>query len=92
MKLSKDSQKLYDSIRKTYSIKDDAGLLLLRVVCESLDTMREAEKEIETRGIVIEDKYGRTKANPACMVIDKARGAMMQALRQLNLEFDIDAT
>ena len=91
MKLSTESKKIYESIRKTYSIKDDAGLLLLRVVCESLDMIRLAEKEIEKDGLILTDKYGRTRSNPACTVIDKSRGAMLQALRQLNLDFDIDA-
>ena len=89
MKLTKENQKLYDSIKKRYSITDDAGLLLLSVVCESRDMMQEAEAIIKKEGLVVKDRY-TTKAHPAVQIIDKSRGSMMQALRQLNLDFDIN--
>ena len=88
MKLTKESQKIFDTIQKDYSIHDEAGKLLLKIVCESLDTIRLAELAIEKYGVVIEDKYKTLKANPACTVVDKSRGAMMQALRQLSLDWD----
>ena len=88
MKLSNESQRIFDTIQKDYSITDEAGILLLRTVCESLDMIRLAEKEIEKHGVVITDKYKGVKANPAAAVIDKNKAAMMQALRQLNLDWD----
>ena len=88
MKLTKESQKIFNIIQKDYSIHDEAGKLLLQIVCESLDTIGLAEIAIAKYGIVIEDKYRALKANPACTVVDKSRGAMMQALRQLSLDWD----
>ncbi len=89
MKLTKEGQELFDSIKKRYSMTDDAGLLLLKVVCESRDMMQAAEKIVEKEGLVVKDRY-TTKAHPAVQIIDKSRGAMFQGLRQLNLDFDFD--
>jgi phage terminase small subunit len=88
MKLSTESQEIFDNIKKSYQITDEAGLLLLRTVCESLDLVRSAEKEIEKHGLVISDKYKGAKQNPACQVLSSARATMLQSLKQLNLDFE----
>lgn len=90
MKLSAESQKIYDNILKVYSIRDEAGKLLLLTLCESLDLARDCQKEIDKHGLVIKDKYSRIKQNPACMTLKDARTTMLACMRQLNLDFDID--
>ena len=90
MKLSAEAQRLYDSIKEVYGINDPGGELLLSTICESLDMARQAEAEIKKHGIVIEDKYSRLKANPACTVLKDAKTTMLNALKSLNLSVDIE--
>ena len=87
MKLSSEAKKLYNGIRQEYDITDNAGLVLLLSACESLDVIREAEKEIKKFGLVIEDKYSRVKSNPACTVLKEHKTLMLNYLKALNLDF-----
>ena len=89
MKLSRESARLFDSIKSEYGIKDEAGILLLQTVCESLDLMRVAEKEIQKNGIVVYDRYKQPKPNPACQVLRDSKSAMLQSLKQLNLDIEV---
>ena len=89
MKLSKESQKLFDNIKRDYRISDEAGLLLLQIVCESLDLIRSAQAEIKKHGLVVSDRYDQVKQNPASSILRDAKSSMLQALKQLNLDFDM---
>ena len=87
MKLSSEAQKIFDGIQKEYDIQDEAGILLLQSAMESWDMCRNAEKEIEKYGLVIEDKYTKVKANPACTVLKEHKTLMLNYLKALNLDF-----
>ena len=89
MKLSKESQKLFDNVKRDYRITDEAGLLLLQIVCESLDLIRSAQAEISKHGLVVVDRYNQVKQNPASSIQRDAKSSMLQALKQLNLDFDM---
>lgn len=86
MKLGKEAQSLYDSVRKEYDISDAAGLAILRAACESLEVCRKAEVEIEKHGLTITDKYTKIKSNPACTVLKEHKTLMLNYLKALNLD------
>ena len=89
MKLSRESQKFFDTIKRDYRITDEAGLLLLQIVCESLDLIRDAQAEIKKHGLVVVDRYNQVKQNPASSILRDAKSSLLQALKQLNLDFDL---
>lgn len=87
MALNKEAKELYNGIREEYGIEDKAGLALLLSACESLVMIRKAEVEITKHGLVIEDKYSKVKANPACTVLKEHKTLMLNYLKALNLDF-----
>jgi len=88
MKLSKEAQKLYNVIKDEYGISDEAGLLLLKTSMESFDLMRSAQKQIEKEGLIIRDRFDQLKNHPAVIVLRDSKSAMLQSLKNLNLDFD----
>ena len=85
--LSKTAKKLYDDIRREYSIDDSAGMLLLKTVAESYDQYQSALKQCKEQGYTITDRYGQIKSNPITTVMRDSKSAMLQSLKQLNLDF-----
>lgn len=90
LKLSEEAQNWHDKILQEYSITDEAGKLLVQTAMESFDRMRSAQKVVEKEGIVFKDKFGQLKNNPANAVERDARAAMLAAIKQLGLDFDMD--
>lgn len=84
--LSKEAVKWWNKIMESYEIEDESGLLILSTALESFDRMREAQEIIKKDGMTVRDKWGQLKANPVCTVERDSRSAMLQALKQLNLD------
>ena len=86
--LSKEAKALWDKLFNEYSIEDEAGLLILQTAMEAFDRMREAQAIIKTEGMMVEDRFFQKKAHPLTTVERDARSAMMQALKNLNLDLE----
>jgi len=69
-----------------FDIRDGCGLALLCAACEALDRQREAQAAIAEHGVMVKDRYGTLKSNPAIAVERDSRNGMLAALRQLNLD------
>jgi P27 family predicted phage terminase small subunit len=61
----------------------------LRIVCESLDQIDAAQVSISRDGVVVQDRYGCPKANPAVAVARDARGVVLRGLRELCVDVDV---
>lgn len=69
-----------------YQITDEYGRHLLGVACVAFGELLDAQKLIETHGMVVKDRFGQLVANPACAIARGARFGMLSALRALNLD------
>ncbi len=79
---------LWRSLCREYSIGDAGGLALLTVACEALDRADGARSRIENDGAFVPDRFGQLRAHPAIAVERDARGQLLQALKQLNLDLE----
>lgn len=86
--LSKEAGKQWDRLLTEYGIFDEAGLLILQTAMEAFDRMREAQQIIKTEGMTVEDRFCQKKAHPLTIVERDSRSAMLQALKQLNLDLE----
>jgi len=82
--LSTEAAAFWREMVAAYGIYDPAGLRLLTVACEALDTQRQAEREVAESGLTLPCRDGR-KTNPAVSVMRDARAQLLQALKQLDL-------
>jgi P27 family predicted phage terminase small subunit len=71
-----------------YTIRDEAGLLLLATALEAFDRMRQAQQAIAKDGATFRDRFGQIRVNPATTVERDSRAGMMAALKALNLDLE----
>jgi hypothetical protein len=86
--LKKDGITLFEQISREYSIDDAGGIALLTTAAECLDRMREAQAEIDQHGVLLSDRYGNQKLNPACSLEKDARNGFLAAIKSLNLDLE----
>ena len=86
--LTKEGQSPWNKLLNEYSINDEAGLLILTTAMEAFDRMRESQAIIKTEGMQVADRFGQMKAHPLTVTERDSRSAMMQALKQLNLDLE----
>jgi phage terminase small subunit len=79
---------LWANVVRQYRIGDGAGLVLVTTAAECLDRMRQAQEAIREHGLLVADRYGGKRQNPACVVERAARDGMMNALKALNLDLE----
>ncbi|PWT80386.1 MAG: hypothetical protein C5B58_11760 [Acidobacteria bacterium] len=79
---------MWSDIVRQYRIADGAGLVLVTTAAEALDRIREAQVAIRKHGVLVPDRYGALKRNPACSLESDARAGMLSALRALNLDLE----
>lgn len=85
--LSKEAKSWWRRYMAEYEIDDIEGLFLLQSALESLDAMRNAEKELKAAGeLKLTDKYGVSKGHPASNVARDCRNAMHNAIARLKLD------
>ena len=58
------------------------------MAAECLDRMRQAQGAIREHGVLVADRYGGLKVNPAIAVERGARDGMIAALRSFNLDLE----
>lgn len=84
--LSKDARTLWRRLTGEFEISDEAGIALLTVACESFDRMKSASAAISEHGVLIKDKFGQLKPNPAASIERDARSQYLAALKALKLD------
>ena len=86
--LKKHGALLYRDIAAEFEITDSGGIALLTTACECLDRLRSAQAAVDEHGPLTMDRYGCLRANPALAIEKTARGHLLQALKQLNLDIE----
>ena len=86
--LSAEAKRWWYRVVEDFAIDDSGGLLLLNTAMESFDRMRGAQKAVRKDGQTIFDKWGQIKVHPLLAVERDARGQMLAALKQLNLDIE----
>jgi P27 family predicted phage terminase small subunit len=81
-------RRLWADLVSQYRIGDGAGLALVTAAAEALDRIRQAQDAIKKNGVLITDRHGVLKQNPACILERDARTGMLSALRALNLDLE----
>jgi P27 family predicted phage terminase small subunit len=71
-----------------YVIDDQAGQLILETALQAFDRMRECQEQIKADGLVSRDKNGNPKQHPLVPVERDSRSAMLNSLKQLNLDLE----
>ncbi|HJU18586.1 MAG TPA: phage terminase small subunit P27 family [Stellaceae bacterium] len=84
--LSAEAKRLWQRLRDDFRIDDAAGLLLLKNALEAHDRLTEARRILKKEGIVVRDRFGQPKQNPASLIERDARQQLLAALKALRLE------
>lgn len=84
--LSPAAVKWWKRLHSEFDLADEAAAFLLESALRSFDRMSEAAALVTKHGIVVADKFGQLKSNPATTVERDSRAAMHAAFKQLNLD------
>jgi P27 family predicted phage terminase small subunit len=84
--LSRAAIAWWKRLHHEFDLEDEAACFLLESALRSFDRMTEAAALVEKHGIVVADKFGQLKSNPATTVERDSRAAMHAAFKQLNLD------
>jgi P27 family predicted phage terminase small subunit len=86
--ISAEARVWWTKLVAAYELDDEAAQFLLLQAMESFDRLRAAQALVEKDGLVVEDRFGQKKPNPATMIERDSRTALLRALRQLNLDVE----
>lgn len=85
--LSASSRRLFRGIANDFALwKEPAALATLQLAAEALDRVTEARVLIEEHGILVPNRFGELRPNPALTLEKDARIAVLRALRELSLD------
>lgn len=86
--LSAAAKSWWKRLHEEFDLDDEGAYFLLETALKAFDRMCQAGALIEEHGIVIADKFGQLKPNPAVTVERDSRAAMLQAFKALNLDLE----
>lgn len=84
--LSTEAKAWWTRLHREFDLEDEAAAFLLESALKSFDRMNEAAALVTKHGVVVVDKFGQLKTNPATTVERDSRAAMHAAFKQLNLD------
>jgi hypothetical protein len=83
-----ESKKWAKRLQDEYGIEDAGGIHLLTVFADADTGERNAQDIVEREGMVIQDRFGQSKAHPLLNVIRDCRSQKLHALKLLNLDLE----
>jgi P27 family predicted phage terminase small subunit len=86
-KLSAEGKAWWTRIIGLYAL-DEPALLILESALECLGTMRDAQAVVKEKGMVVQDRFGQLKQNPATLIERDAKTNMLRHLKALNLDLE----
>jgi P27 family predicted phage terminase small subunit len=84
--LSPEAGQLWRRVLADYNLDDAAGRAILATGLEAFDRMRAAQEQIKKHGVVVPNRFGELKPNPAVGIERDARTGMLSAFRLLRLD------
>jgi len=85
--LSEKAKALWEKINSGWEL-DDLALTILEQALTHFDRAEQAKKLIEDEGLIVENRAGTKKENPAVTIERKSRDSMIRTLKVLNLEIE----
>jgi P27 family predicted phage terminase small subunit len=85
--LSKEAGVIWATINRGWHL-DESALIVLATGLEAFDRMRQAQEAIKLHGVVIEDRFGQLRSNPATTVERDSRAALLSAFKLLALDLE----
>lgn len=86
--LSAEAAQWWCRIVADFEIGDEAARLLLQTAMEAFGLMRECQRAIARDGLVTRGSKRQPRAHPLLATERDARGQMLVALKQLNLDLE----
>jgi P27 family predicted phage terminase small subunit len=84
--LSTAAQSWWKRLHAEFDLDDESAAFLLESALRAFDRMQEAAAIVDEHGVVVADRWGQLKTNPATVVERDARAAMLQSFKALNLD------
>ncbi len=85
--LSAEAKRWWKEVVSSFELESH-HVKVLTAAAEAWDRMQQARKEIDVRGILVEDRFGVPKANPACAIERDSRTSFLRAVRELDLDLE----
>ena len=86
--LTGPARTLWQTVARDYGIEDSAGLIILTAAAEAFARLKQAQEVVAREGLLTEDRYGIKKPHPCVAIERDARGQLLAALKQLNLDLE----
>lgn len=86
--LGKCGRKFWAETLAVYDLEDAHHLRLLENAARCLDRAAEARVQIDKLGIVVNNRFGEARENPACNTERQSMQVFRQAIRELGLDLD----
>jgi phage terminase small subunit len=86
--LSPAARRWYKAVAALFVSLDPHEVEQLRLAAECLSRIEEARAALAEHGLLIRDRYGALKLNPAHDVLNRERRAFVQLCRELQLSED----
>jgi phage terminase small subunit len=83
--MSPEARRLWLRLHVNFRPDDVGSAQVLEAGLRAFDTMRQAEVILRAEGVVTQDRYGVSKAHPACDIARQARSQWIAALQLLGL-------
>jgi phage terminase small subunit len=85
--LSPARRRLYRRLAADYQLGGEPHALeTLKLACEALDRCDQARDLIAEHGVMVEDRFGQLRPNPAIAIERDSRIGALRALRELSLD------
>ncbi|MCA9113961.1 MAG: P27 family phage terminase small subunit [Planctomycetaceae bacterium] len=85
--LSTATRRWYDAIEREYELESHHKRILL-TAAEMWDRAAEARAAIEKTGLMVTDRYGQLKVNPAVECERSSKVLFLRAVRELGLDVE----
>lgn len=80
------ARRFWCDVQTTYAISDPAGLRLLRLACEALQTAESARQVLEREGLTYLDRFGAPRPRPEARLQTAAMTTFRALVRELRLD------
>lgn len=83
--LSAEAKELWRRTLTEFSFDTASDFTLLRQLCETVDRLRDCQKEIKRDGMLVEGAAGQRRPHPLLVVEESCRRSILACVRALKL-------
>ena len=82
------TEKFLWELWNSYTIDDPAGIKLLELLGQLIDRRDQARKAVKKYGLLVPDRVGKPKQNPACAIEKDCTAQILMTLDKLHLDIE----